>query len=213
MIKLSAVDKAPTPERDDDHPALRGEKIHLAAEQYVRGDLEDLPHTLRKFKTQFVELAEDYSQGKVILEEEWGYTKDWAPTGYFDKDVWVRLKLDALVKLDANSARVIDYKTGKKLGNEVKHMQQAQLYAVGTFLRYPEIDVIQTEFWYTDQGITTTKIYRRQQFLQYMKRFTERGIKVTTDTIFRPKPGKYTCKWCDFGKETGTDSCPFAYED
>ena len=37
------------------------------------------------------------------------------------KDVWARIKLDAIVHEDETSARVIDYKTGRQFGNEIAH--------------------------------------------------------------------------------------------
>ena len=42
-------------------------------------------------------------------------------------------KLDAYVKEDDTSARVIDYKTGKRFGNEIGHSQQCLLYAIAAF--------------------------------------------------------------------------------
>lgn len=87
---------------------------------------------------------------------------DWEPTAWVGSTTWVRIKLDALVFEEDNSARVIDYKTGKKWGNEITHGQQCLLYAIGTFYRYPEIEAVQTELWYLDKQQTTKKILHSQ---------------------------------------------------
>jgi len=82
---------------------------------------------------------------------------------------WARIKLDALVHQDEQSARVIDYKTGKKWGNEISHSQQALLYAIGTFLRYPDLEFVNS-----------------------------RAVKMTTETEFNPTPSKSSCRWCSY---------------
>ncbi len=208
------LDRAPVPERDENHPAERGTKIHDMAEKYVDGTYSKFPADLRKFKNEFDELRSMYPEGNVILEEDWGFTLNWAPTGWTDDDTWNRMKLDALVLLDeGTAARVIDYKTGKKFGNEVKHMQQAQLYAIGVFFKYPNVQALTTEFWYLDHKLTTRKTYTREKMLHYITRFTERALAMTTTTVFPPKPNKMNCKWCDYGNQNGTGVCAFAYEE
>ena len=102
----------------------RGTKIHQEAEDYVRGELGEMPESLKKFKSEFEVLREGFADAKVELEGEWGFTLDWETTGWLMGDTWARIKLDALVNEDETSCRVIDYKTGKKFGNEIAHGQQ-----------------------------------------------------------------------------------------
>ena len=138
--------------------ASRGSKIHQQAEDYVNGKLEELPDTLDgHFTRDFEQLKKLYKEGKVELEGEWGFDIKWNPVKWLDKATWSRIKLDAYVQQDEKSARVIDYKTGKKFGNEISHGQQCLLYAIGTFFRYPELEFVQAELWYLDQKSTTKK--------------------------------------------------------
>lgn len=121
---------------------------------------------------------------------------------------WLRLKLDVLVFHDDFTATVIDYKSGKKFGNEVKHGEQLQLYQLVTFLRYPKLETVYAELWYIDIGEVTSVRYTRQQGLKFQSNFTRRGHKQTTCTDFPANPNKFSCKWCAYGPwEGGTGHC------
>lgn len=180
--------------------AERGTEIHQQAEDFVNGKLGDLPDTLKKFDDQFNELRTLFNDGKVELEGEWGFDLDWKPVGWVERATWARIKLDALVHEDEASARVIDYKTGKKWGNEITHGQQCLLYAIGTFFRYPHLEFVQTELWYLDKAETTVKTFTRDQAMNFAPGFYSRAIAMTTCTDFTPNPSKSACKWCSFRK-------------
>jgi hypothetical protein len=177
----------------------RGSAIHDLAEQYVDGTIEKMPSEIKKFENEFLELREQYTQGVVELEGEWGFTSSWQPTAWMGKDVWARIKLDALVHDSPTSARVIDYKTGKKFGNEISHGQQGLLYAIATFFKYPDLQFVQTEFWYLDQkreSNPTTKSYTRAEAMLFAPGWHMRGVKMTTETNFEPTPSSHSCRWC-----------------
>tara|TARA_Y100000361_G_scaffold104242_1_gene93970 strand:+ start:1506 stop:2261 length:756 start_codon:yes stop_codon:yes gene_type:complete len=178
--------------------AKRGSEIHEKAEHYVEGTLGELPPELKKFEQQFKELKELYAQAKVELEGEWGFTVDWEPCGWLEPVTWGRIKLDAIVHETDTSARVIDYKTGKKFGNEISHSQQALTYAIGTFFRYPELQHVQTELWYLDQNETTVQAYTRDEAMLFMPKLHQRAVAMTTATSFPPNPSNYNCKWCSY---------------
>lgn len=180
--------------------AERGTQIHQLAEDYVNGSITSLPKELAKFENQFEELASLFKEGKAELEGEWGFDLDWSPVGWMEKETWARVKLDAMVFEDKTSARVIDYKTGKKWGNELVHSQQGLLYAIAAFFKYPDLEYAQTEFWYLDKGETTKKPYTRKDAMVFAPGFHRRAIKMTTETEFNPTPSTNSCKWCSFRK-------------
>lgn len=210
LVYLGSVEKLKGPERDETHPAERGNRIHTICEKYVGGTSDESTKEMDFFMVDFDHLRENFNDGRVEVEGDWGFDLDWQKTGWWDDDVWARIKLDAFQQFDESTAKVIDYKTGKKFGNEVKHTQQAQLYMVGSFMRYPELDMIETEFWYLDQNAKMKKTYTRDKLALYLKRFTERALRLTTCTDFKPKPTKQNCRWCDFGVENGTGECQYA---
>lgn len=202
LERVKKYDTASSPAAD------RGTSIHQQAEDYVSGVLGSMPNTLSKFTGEFEELRRLYERGQCELEGDWGFTLDWTPTGWTAPDVWARVKLDALVHEDENSARVIDYKTGKHWGNEVPHSQQALLYAIATFLRYPHIEYIMTEMWYLDHEKTMKKAYSRDQAMVFFPSQYKRAIAMTTATVFDPKPSKDTCRWCSFKEKQGEHDAP-----
>jgi len=176
--------------------AERGTRIHGLAEDYVQTKIAELPDELKKFTSQFEDLRKLFVEGKVEIEGEWGFTLDWAPTGWMSPDTWARVKLDAIVHESETSARVIDHKTGKKWGNEIAHGQQALTYAIGTFFRYPMLEHVQTELWYLDQAETTKQAYTRDEAMIFAPGLHDRAVKMTTATKFPPNPGKDNCRWC-----------------
>jgi hypothetical protein len=140
-----------------------------------------------------------FEKGRVSLEGEWAVNLEWEPVAWSSSDAWLRKKLDAMVlSEDGLHARVIDYKSGKKYGNEIKHTEQGQIYQLATFLRYPDLQDITVEFWYTDLGETDTKHYSRLQGTQYFDKFNDRFLAVTTCTEFPPNPNAFSCRWCPY---------------
>lgn len=112
---------------------------------------------------------------------------------------WFRLKLDALVFLSDTEAVAIDYKTGRKFGNEIKHGEQLQLYQLVTFLRYPKLESITTELWYLDQDEITSVTFTRSQGLRFKPRWDSRGTALTTCSNWPANPNIHSCKWCMYG--------------
>jgi len=210
-VYLSSVKKEKGPAYDDDpdHPLTRGNREHKNCEDFVGGKTDKTTKAMNKFKPELEMLKEDFDDGKLELEGDWAFDVDWQPTGWWDDNAWARIKLDVWKLVDPTTGKVIDYKTGKKFGNEVKHTQQAQLYMVGAFLKYPEVDLIETEFLYLDHGLRMNKSYKRDKLPLYLKKFTDRALKMTTCTDFKPKPTKMNCRWCDYGPENGTGACPY----
>ena len=126
-------------------------------------------------------------------------TLEWEPTAWTSSDAWCRMKLDALVlSKDGTHARVIDYKSGRRHGNEIKHTEQGQIYQLATFLRYPDLLDITVEFWYTDLGEVDTKKYSRLQGTQYFSKYNDRLLAISTCTEFPPNPNAFSCKWCPY---------------
>ena len=175
----------------------RGTTIHEEAEHYVDGSGE-FTDNLKKFKSEFEELRQLYIEAKVELEGDWGFTLDWKPTGWMVPDTWARIKLDALVHEDQTSARVIDYKTGRKFGNELGHSQQMLLYAIAAFMRFEDLQFVTAELWYLDKGETTVRTFTREEAMEFLPGYHSRAIRMTTAEEFDPNPSKYNCKWCSY---------------
>ena len=200
--KLKIIDKIPEPERPlppgkTEHANDRGTRIHDAAERFVRGGVELIPE-LKAFSTEFHDLRNKYEHGMVSLEGEWAINKDWEPVAWGDRDAWARIKLDAFVRLSKTHAVVIDYKTGKKFGNEIKHAEQTQLYQLAAFLRYPELETIDVELWYIDQDDLTHVVKPVDKWIRHLKPFDARFKRMSNAKTFKPASNQFSCKWCPY---------------
>jgi hypothetical protein len=211
---LKDVRKEPSPPKPDDPrtPWVRGQRIHDEAEAFIKGE-GALTHDLRHQAECLEHLKAQFAQGNVQCEGPWGFNLNWAPADFFGKDVWARMKLDVSQHIDKYTMKVIDWKSGKKFGNELKHIQQGQSYMIGTFMRYPEVDLVEVEFRYTDLASNNvlSKQYTRNGLLQYLEKFNKRALAMTTAQEFPPKPSRQNCRYCDYGKENGTGACQFCH--
>lgn len=198
--------KIPEPERPlppgkTEHANDRGSRIHDNCEQYVDGRIDVLtPEADKYFGPQLDLLRVLHREGLVSLEGEWGMDKDWEVAPW--KKAWLRLKLDAIVFHSDTHATVIDYKTGRKFGNEVKHAEQLQLYQLVAFMRYPKLEHVTAELWYLDQkdGENLTSLtFTRKQGLRFRDSFHRRGSALVGCTKWPTNPNIHSCKWCMFG--------------
>lgn len=200
---LLHVKRVPEPERPlppgkTEQANDRGSRVHDSAEQYVRGNTPVLIHELAPFRAEFNHLRELFKTGVVSCEEEWGFDDEWCPTEW--KTAWHRSKLDVMVHTSATTATIIDLKTGRKHGNEMKHGEQLQLYVVDAFERYPHLEEVTCELWYPDQDEITSVTYTRTKGLMFKPSFKRRGIALTTNTDWAPNPNIFTCRYCRYGE-------------
>jgi hypothetical protein len=207
--KLQYVDRCAVPENPH---ATRGTMLHENAQGWVQGTVAELHQDLGKFADELARLKALYAQGKVIIEQEWAWTKDFAAQcDWKDKDAWVRMKVDFGVHLADDSFLVVDLKSGKKAGNEIKHTEQGQMYVVGSMLRFPQVDKVRTEFWYADHDDTMDNDYTAERAASLLKVWTDRGNRVTNG-VYPPKPNIFSCKWCPFRQveDGGSGVCEHA---
>ncbi len=183
--------------REPSGPAAdRGSKLHEAIENYIQGIEADLSKDVLKHRELITDLREHYAQGDVEVEGDWGFTRDWVPTGWRADDVWARLKLDAIHFESETSAAVYDWKSGKKFGNEIKHATQLMTYAIGAFMRYPKLEFVYGAMKYIDKGETLEGKYTRADVGMFKPKIEKRALIMTTADDFPPRPSKHNCKWC-----------------
>ena len=209
MVKLKAIDKIPEPKNQYSE---RGTQLHSAAEAFVKGETPTLHEELRTFDLEMNSLRELYPTGKVHVEQEWAHDREWNICGWRDESAWVRIKLDFFVLLTPSVGLVVDLKSGRKFGNEIKHAEQGQLYAGAAFLRFPELKKVQTEFWYSDKDDLTKTDYTPKQAAKFIASFDRRGQAMTAATVFPAKPSIFACRYCAYRAEEigGTGDCKFS---
>lgn len=208
---LKIVEKIPEPERPlppgkTEHANDRGSRIHDEAEKFIRGERGEPPiEVMQYFKDEFYSLRNHFKKGMATLEGEWGFDKDWQPCDW--RNAWLRVKLDANVRIDKTHSAVIDYKTGRRFGNEIKHGQQTQLYSLAVVLRDPTIQMVTTELWYPDVNDLARAQYTRLQALRLQAGFDRRFKKMTNATEFPATPNIESCKYCPYHPVRGSGHC------
>ena len=211
--KLEYIDKIPEPDRGPpprnlkEWPNDRGSRIHDECDAFVRGN-GSLPHEVEEWAEEFEKLQELFKKGTVIPEEMWCFDDNWLTCPPRSKKVFFRIKADCVVFFGDEDVLLIDYKTGRRKGNEVKHAQQLQIYAIGAFLRYEKLKSVSTELWYLDlpEEDLHGQVFKRSQAMVLHRALKARMQMMTEAKIFPPRPNRFTCKWCPYGP-AGTGDC------
>lgn len=206
--KLRYVERIPEPEPKDDKKdaRLRGINMHKELEDYVSLKRDDFPDSARFFEPQLKKLRELYVEGMVEVESTWLFDEKWRPFEGKYHDAWCVIKADIWVNAD-DTGVVIDHKSGKKFGNEPKHVSQLIMYSIGAFFRYEELHTINGEVWYHDVNDLLPIQYRRDQALTHLPKLEARVEKMMNDPFYRPRPNVMTCKYCPYSPR-GNGYCP-----
>lgn len=183
--------------------AERGVQVHSFAEDYVSGKTNVLAADLQKFKPHFNAARREFKKGLACVEQEWGFNRAWESVDY--QNGWLRMLADLTVfKRDRSKVVLVDYKTGKRWGNELKHGEQGMLYVAGAAARNPEAKSFAFELWYLDLNELVPYEYTRQDALDFQAIFSQRATLMeqsVLDGCFPPTPTIQNCKYCPFAKE------------
>lgn len=168
-----------------------GEEVHRHFEHRLLNGTP-LPATLAAHEEFLAWL--DSLPGQPLVEERIALDRSLNPCGFFDKAVWFRGVVD-YGKIDGNTARLIDHKTGKyhsKFG-------QLKLFAIHTFIRYPEVQTIRAEYYWTQTMATSGEVYTRNQlgqlwmeFLPHLKQYAQ----AFQEDVWQPRPSGLCNGWC-----------------
>lgn len=209
----------------------RGSRVHDSAYKFVIGEGELIPE-METFAEEFEILAERYRDAPDTIEVEqmWQFDKDWGlietPEDFDDfseadwqrwKQIWMRVKQDAIVLPEPTRVVAIDYKTGRKEGNQVKHNLQLRIALLGAMFKYPQAQTFVGENWYLDANAHVPTEFTRDQLLKMYEELDGRLRAVTTATDFTPKASRSNCRWCPYrtGKlskyQEGTGTCKEGY--
>jgi CRISPR/Cas system-associated exonuclease Cas4 (RecB family) len=167
-----------------------GNRVHEAFEKRIR-DKVPLPENLIKHEPKV--LALELSGGTITAEEEFAFTKDFKPTGWWADDVWLRIKNDVTV-VGSRIAAVFDWKTGKRRPKPF----QLELGALPIFLRHPHIEKVNAAFIWLQQNTTDKEEYTRDdadKIIDKVKEKAERIEVALKEEVWQAKPGPL-CKFC-----------------
>ncbi len=140
-----------------------GERVHKDFEDMMRDGIA-LPLDLQMHEDYLLRLKA--MPGIEMIEEKIAFNTKVLPCEYFAPDVWYRGVID-YGKVDGERAHLVDYKTGKmhsKLG-------QLYLFMLWTFARYPQVQVISAEYYWTQLRTTNGAEYPRSRIHEMWKQF------------------------------------------
>jgi hypothetical protein len=172
---------------------IEGHEVHAALAAALTGT--PLPTKFKLYQRWIDEILQ--TEGELLVEEEckWAITREFKPTTWFNKDVWLRAVADAVV-LNPPVARLVDWKNGKSLNADPL---QLQLTSLMLLVHFPELQAVGADFiWLQEDTQSTQVLYRSEaadawaEILPRVKRFEEATIKDN----FPPQPGRVCKSWC-----------------
>lgn len=196
MFKLKHIDRIKPPSSPQ---MQRGSDIHKEGENYLKAARK--PRKVPVSYTHFAAEMEQLRDLKPRVELQLGFTEQWTPTGWFDRDTWLRIVCDVDVRYEDHTADIIDFKTGRKYDT---NEHQVELFSCAPFMEDPKIIQVTTRLWYLDQPDDNEVIreYTRKDYEAIRRDWTKRVKPMFVDKRFAPKPNS-KCKWCHFRKENG----------
>jgi CRISPR/Cas system-associated exonuclease Cas4 (RecB family) len=125
--------------------SIYGNRIHDQLDLRLKDHTVDpLPEESVKYEP--IVAGIEAMPGVLTSEDEMTLNIDLKPTGWWDKDAWLRSKIDVLIK-NKETAVVLDWKTGKHRPD----FSQLELFAIQTFKHHPEITKVKSTFvWLKD---------------------------------------------------------------
>jgi CRISPR/Cas system-associated exonuclease Cas4 (RecB family) len=190
-----------------EYPNDRGERVHNELDAYVKGDSTKFPSEAEEFREEVEKIRALHQEGRVSAEQMWCYDDAWVPVADDDwNNTAMRIKTDVTVFAEPDHVIIVDYKTGRRYGNELKHAQQLQLYGIGAAMRYEKVNYITAELWYLDQEELVSQHFERRHAVRLLAAWNTRLQKMFEERKFPATPSRENCKWCPYGPR-GTGHC------
>jgi hypothetical protein len=181
----------------------RGKRIHAELAAHLGGDEQGAfpppPPEAQRFEKLLSGVADLRDRVTLQTEQQWGFTNRWAPTGWFEKNTWLRSILDVCVVYPDDTADVIDFKTGRAYDDS---RDQMELFGLSVLCRYPAVSHVITRLWYLDQGNEVIDQFSRADAEPLKAKWAARAAQMLGDDQFIAKPND-KCKWCPLRRSNG----------
>ena len=181
----------------DSEATIYGKDLHLAAEEYIR-DGKAIPAQFSFIQPMLDKLkampGDKHCEMKVGIARRNGRLE---ACDFFAPDVWFRGVAD-LVIVNGDTARIIDYKTGKSA--KYADTKQLALMAAAVFLMFPEVKHIKAGllFVVSKNFIKEDYTFERRFDIFATLDAPLRQLEASYETnVWNPKPNGLCKKWCD----------------
>lgn len=179
--------------RDDKNDAaLWGDYVHIEFEKVLTGKKPELPIDLAGYQ-EYIAAVRDLS-GTMKVECKYAINTLLEPCDFFDESVWCRAILDVL-KIDGDTARVLDHKTGKRKPGS----RQLKLSALLVFLHHPEVEEVHTAFFWLKEKAFDSETFKRSDMDEMWKSFVpslEMYMTAHQTETFQPRQSGLCNGWC-----------------
>lgn len=204
MFKLEVLDGRKQPENAG---MAKGQTMHKAIANFLTQYAATGEGTVPPEAGKASGLVQELTQlDNKVIEQQWGYTRQWQPTGWFANDTWLRSVLDVAVLYDDLTAEALDWKSGKPRGT---HDDQMELFAVSLLVRYPAATHVTTRLVYTDFEKQEFGEYPRADLPKLIEKWERNVRPMFEDTTYLPRPGEH-CRFCSFSRSaTGGKDCRY----
>lgn len=185
----------------------RGDRIHRAIADHLHTPDKAPPPSVAltgedAFKHHHDTIAELTQFSDKVVEQQWGFDRQWRGTGWFSKgsqETWLRQILDVGVLYEDSTAEAVDWKTGKHYGS---HEDQMELQALCVMLRVPHAEHVTTRLAYLDAGGVEMGEYPAADKDLLIAKWEEKVRPMFEDNEFLPRPND-KCKWCPLRRSNG----------
>jgi hypothetical protein len=181
----------------DSEATIYGKDLHLAAEEYIR-DGKPIPTQFKFIQPLLDKLnaypGEKHCELKVGIARRDGKLE---ACDFFAPDVWFRGVAD-LVIINGDTARILDYKTGKSA--KYADTKQLALMAAAVFLMYPEVKSIKAGLLFVVCNSFVKEDYTFERRFDIFAKLDAplRQLEASYETnVWNPKPNGLCKKWCD----------------
>jgi PD-(D/E)XK nuclease superfamily len=169
---------------------LYGDRLHKAAEQYVKG--KELPEEFVFLKGVIDALLTkgDSAQAEVKM----ALKKDLSACDWFDKETWVRGIADLLI-LDGPVAWVVDYKTGN---SKYPDRDQLALMSAMVMVLYPQVQQVNSALLYVTSDTLFKHKMIREELDDVWWKYRERVARIEAahaNKVWNPTSTPL-CPWC-----------------
>jgi hypothetical protein len=175
-----------------------GNEVHKQLAARLKNK-QPLPSTMVEFERHAAGIEK--IPGTLLVEQKFGLTEQFAPCGYFDRNIWHRGVGD-VVLINGVRSIAIDWKLGKILEDSI----QLGLMAMCIFAQYPAVQQVDTIFMWLKDDAKTRETFTRDMIPGFwaalMPRINEYKAAVLMQE-FPAKPGGLCRKWCP------VDVCPY----
>lgn len=190
-FKLQFLDKISKPQT----PAMaRGDKIHKDIASYL---LKGTAPPEVKFHGDLIQEIAQFSD--KVVEQQWGFNRNWERTGWFGNDTWYRQICDVAICYEDMVVENVDWKTGKRYES---NDDQMELSALGIMRHFKPAVHVTTRLVYLDTGEQEFAEYPRADMEKLLAKWERKVQPMFEDTTYLPRPND-KCRFCDYGRDKG----------